>query len=230
MPDKRAIVFDLDDTLYPERQFAFSGFAAVAKTFAHRLGDAQTAAAKMEHLFDTQHRPRVFNELLVQLGQPADPKFISRMIAAYRDHKPTITLFPDVPPVLEHLRDRYKLGLITDGPAQQQRNKIDALGLTERLDAIIVTDELVPGMSKPHPRAFELIAERLAVEACRCTYVADNAAKDFVAPNALGWRTVRVRRDEGVYQSAPAPDGGEPQHIIDQLDQLIDRLAAPESA
>ena len=229
MADQRAIVFDLDDTLYPERQFAFSGFTAVAETFAHRLGDVQTAVVEMGRLFDTQHRSRVFNELLVKLGQPADGEFITRMIAAYREHKPTIALFPGVPPVLEHLRDGYKLGLITDGPAQQQRNKIDALGLTRRFDEIIVTGELGAGLSKPHPRAFELIAERLGVEACRCTYVADNAAKDFVAPNALGWRTVRVRRDDGIYQSAPAPDGGEPQHTIGDLDQLIDRLSASEA-
>ena len=65
----RAIVFDLDDTLYPERQFAFSGYAAVAAAFAERLNRSVADLDNhMGRLFDTPDRGRVFNVILTEAG------------------------------------------------------------------------------------------------------------------------------------------------------------------
>ena len=84
----------------------------------------------------------------------------SNTIAVYRRHEPTITFFADVLPVLKRLRIGYKLGVITDGPAQQQRNKIEALGLTEMAYDLLVDSRfgsnkqhrLVPLLSLENPR------------------------------------------------------------------------------
>jgi putative hydrolase of the HAD superfamily len=57
----RAIIFDIDDTLYPERDYVLSGYRAVADAFAGRLGEADAVHARMVALFDTPHRGRVFN-------------------------------------------------------------------------------------------------------------------------------------------------------------------------
>ena len=59
-----AVIFDLDDTLFPEREYAFSGFRAVARAFSHVLGEVESATARMRELFDSQHRRRVFNQIL----------------------------------------------------------------------------------------------------------------------------------------------------------------------
>ena len=53
-------------------------------------------------------------------------------------------MLPDADAALTRLGDRYKLGLITDGPPVQQWSKIDALGLRSRFDEIIVTGDLPP--------------------------------------------------------------------------------------
>lgn len=221
-----AIIFDLDDTLYPERAYAFSGFAAVAEAFADRLGDVREATAKMRELFDTEHRRRVFDRFLDERGMFEDRDLVRRLIETYRAHSPAITLYPDADEALTRFSRTHKIGLLTDGPAMQQRAKIDALKLRPRFDAIILTDELGPGFGKPHPKSFEMIAERLGVEPGRCVYVADNAAKDFVAPNALGWVTVRIHRAEGIYRDVPAAGGGASQLGIDRLDQLAAVLNA----
>ncbi len=224
MSEIQAIVFDLDDTLYPERAYAMSGFTAVAAAFADRLGDPTETTARLRVLFDTEHRARVFNAILAERGLPEDPDTIRAMIDAYRSHRPTITLHPDADAALTRLRPAYKLGLITDGPAIQQWAKIDALKLRDRFDEIIVTDDLGPGFAKPHPLAFELIRERLDVPHTACAYVADNVAKDFIAPNALGWLTIRVLREDGIYRDVKAAEGGEARQITDGLDTLEDRL------
>jgi putative hydrolase of the HAD superfamily len=224
-----AVVFDLDDTLYSERMYAFSGFRAVAQAFEELLGDCAQNAARMRELFDSPHRRRVFDQILIEHGLQSGLKtHTRRMIDTYRQHRPVVTLHADAVRALARCAGCVKLGLISDGPAVMQRAKIDALGLTRRFDAIILTDELGAGLGKPHPRAFELMAERLSTAHARCVYVADNAAKDFVAPNALGWRTIRIVRADGVYRDAGAAAGGTPQHIVRTLDEL-DACIAPDS-
>ena len=220
MPTVTAVIFDLDDTLYPEREYAFSGFAAVAAAFERHLGGRRKATARMRKLFDSAHRRRVFNTILSERGLPDDEEFVRRMIETYRTHRPTISLFPDAEDALRRLGGRTKLGLITDGPAVMQSAKVKALGLRDAFDAIILTEELGPGFGKPNPQAFELMVEQLEVAPADCTYVADNAAKDFIAPNTLGWATTQIVRPDGVYRDQPAADGGVPQHILDTLDDL----------
>ncbi len=214
------VIFDLDDTLYPERDYAFSGFAAVAAVFENHLGDRPEVTDHMRRLFDTQHRPRVFNALLEQRGLPDDERLVIRMIETYRNHRPAIALHSDADTALTRLRSRYKLGLITDGPRVSQWAKIDALGLRSRLDAIILTDELGAEFVKPHSRPFELIARQIGVGPAHSVYVADNPAKDFIAPNRLGWAAVRIRRPGGIYDEAPTAEGGVPRHVINTLDDL----------
>lgn len=220
MPTIKAVIFDLDDTLYPERDYAFSGFAAVASAFQEQLGDPSQTAAQLEALFETEHRPRVFNALLRQRGMPEDTQVSADMIEIYRRHIPKIALYPDADAALTRLRANYKLGLISDGRVVTQTLKLEALRLRPRFDEIIITSELGPDRQKPHPLAFERMAETLGIEHVECVYIADNAAKDFIAPNALGWTTVRVLRPDGIYAHLPPIEGGRPQHTVNTLDDL----------
>lgn len=227
-PAVRVIVFDLDDTLYLEREFALSGFDAVARAFAEVLGDARGARADMERLFDSPARPRVFNALLEMRGLAVEPALVARMVEVYRTHEPRISLLPDAARAFASWASRCRLALLTDGPTVTQRAKIAALGLTGgligRLDPIIVTSELGEGFGKPHIRAFERVEQMTGRLAAEHAYVADNVAKDFIAPNQLGWRSVRVRRREGIYRDEPAAEGGLPHATIESLDNLEQAL------
>ncbi|UCE61579.1 MAG: HAD family hydrolase [Phycisphaerales bacterium] len=215
-----AVVFDLDDTLYPEREYAFSGFRAVAEALKRRLGDPTETSAEMRRLFDTEHRPRVFNALIARLGLGDDEDLIGEMVQTYREHPPTISLHRDAEEALARFRPRYRLGLLTDGPAVMQSAKMDALHVRDRFDAIILTAKLGEGFGKPHPLAFQRIADDLGVEPRVCAYIADNPAKDFIAPNALGWTTIQVKRAEGIYRDESPPAGGTPHQVIDTLERL----------
>ena len=222
----RAVIFDLDDTLYPERQYAFSGFAAVAAAFRAQLGDPIETIDAMRHFFDSKLRSRLFDALLAERGIARDQSLIQRMIEAYRTHLPEIGLYPDADAALARLRGKHKLGLLTDGPSVSQWAKIDALKLRGRFDEIIVTSELGPNCAKPQTDAFQLISHRLGIEAPGCAYVGDNSAKDFIAPNALGWVTVQVTRPDGIYFGSVAPIAGAPHFTVDTLDDLDGILSA----
>ena len=227
----QAVVFDLDDTLYPEREYAWSGFRAVAAAFTEELGDRDDTVADLQRLFDSQHRARVFDALLKERLGEVDQSLVARMVEVYRRHSPIITPYADVDAALTRLRNRCKLGMITDGRPEAQWAKIDALQLRPRFDCIIVTGDLKhdsveaaaappQSFSKPHRRAFEEMARHLDVLAGGCVYVADNVTKDFVAPNALGWVTVRIARADGVYCDAVCAEKGEARHAIKSLDEL----------
>jgi len=130
------IVFDLDDTLYPERSYAFSGFAAVAAAFEQELGPPDKVATRMRELFATSDRRRIFNVVIDESGHHGTPGLLDRMIHAYRTHTPTITLYPDADAALTGLRHTCKLGVITDGPSASQHAKIDTLNLSKRSNGV----------------------------------------------------------------------------------------------
>ncbi len=220
MASTNAVIFDLDDTLYPERAYAFSGFAAVASAFSDVLSDPSETTAQLTALFDTPDRPRVFDALLQARGLGSDPTLSGRMVEVYREHVPTIQLHPDADAVLTRVRGKYKLGIITDGRVSTQTLKLEALGLRQRVDRAIITSESGADFAKPHPLAFERMAEALGVKAEECVYVADNATKDFIAPNELGWLTVKIVRADGIYRNAPTAEEGQPRHVIESLDEL----------
>lgn len=213
------ITFDLDDTLYLERDFALSGFRAVGEVIATRHG-VPGFAALCTALFDSPHRPAVFDEALRRCGllgvQP-----VSELVAIYRGHNPQIVLCPDA---ARFLQGRGGFGLITDGPEAMQRAKIAALDLAPFLDQVIPTGQWPQGFGKPHPRAYQAIAD--AAGGRRCVYVADNAAKDFVTPRRMGWFCVQILRPGRVHDGSP-PDAAHAAHvIIDSFDQLDSVLAS----
>jgi len=197
-------VFDVDDTLYLEREYVRSGFAAVGTWARTNVGlvDVEESAWRA---FVGGQRGRVFDTVLEAHGI-RDADLVASMVEVYRRHQPDIALEPDARRCLEALRPRMPLAVVTDGPATSQRAKISALGLPELASIVVVTDELGPGRGKPHPLAFETVEQAIGVDGSRCTYVADNPAKDFAAPRSLGWRTVRVRRAGGLHAAAPSSD------------------------
>ncbi|GJM24059.1 MAG: haloacid dehalogenase [Phycisphaerae bacterium] len=216
----QAVIFDLDDTLYAEKSFTLSGYRAIASAYAKLLGDPQAIFQRMCELFDSPNRNRVFNVLLEEASQPDVNETVAKMIETFRNHTPVIELHPDADGALTNLRPKYKLGVISDGFLIAQRNKVAALQVSSRVDEVVLTDELGREFWKPHPKAFELIAEKLNVDHTTCIYVADNLAKDFVAPNALNWHTIHINRPDGIHSSNQPPEGGQPAHTIDSLDRL----------
>lgn len=207
------VVFDLDDTLYLERDFAFSGYAAVDAEFA--ISGFEQACLDA---FASGQRSRVFDTALAALGRTPDPNLVARMITVYRSHDPRIHLAADARRAVARWSGRA--GLITDGPAETQRNKVRALGLAERLDPIVLTGALGPDAGKPSPLAFEVIERATGLPGRSLVYVADNPLKDFITPRRRGWQTIKIARPDRIH-TAPAPT---PDHLpafsIESLDQL----------
>jgi putative hydrolase of the HAD superfamily len=198
VPRTRAVVFDLDDTLYPESAYVRSGFRAVAQTAARLYGvPAAEAYRELDQLFREGVRGDTFDRWLYVRGITAD---VNELVAAYRSHTPVIEPFEEVPELLADLRERgFMLGLLSDGEPAIQYGKLDALGLRDAFDATLVSGELGRDARKPSPRGLLALLERLGVEPSEAVYVSDNPAKDFKAARDAGMRSIWVRREGGVY-------------------------------
>jgi putative hydrolase of the HAD superfamily len=192
------VVFDVDDTLYLERDYVRSGFDAVGRWAAESLNVSEFSGRCWSRFCDGG-RGSIFNDVLIDCGVEATAETIAALVECYRTHQPAISLAADAQEAIAALVPKHPLAVITDGPAASQSRKVEALGLPAIADPVILTDTLGGSFSKPHPRAFEMVAARRPARAY--VYVADNPVKDFTAPKALGWVTVRVRRPEGLHYS-----------------------------
>ncbi|MEE4201430.1 HAD family hydrolase [Erythrobacter sp.] len=214
----RVFVFDLDDTLYLEKDFARSAFRSLSRDFGERVGGARFAE-ECGALLDWGNRGNIFNLALAKCGVVTTPGLIDELVAAYRAHTPEIAVCADAARFLSRMDGRMT-GLITDGPRVTQSAKIGALGLSDTIDQIVVTGEWGKEFSKPHSRAFEYIESRTSFRGCDLVYIADNAAKDFIAPRLMGWQTVQILRPGRVHPGTANMPGYEAQHRISSFDEM----------
>lgn len=183
-----AVIFDLDDTLYSEKDYVRSGYQKIAEYF-----DDLSLAGEMWGVF--LNGGKAIDEVLAAkdlLGRKDEALHI------YRFHTPTIKLYPGVPEMLERIRENHKIGIITDGRPEGQRAKLAALNLT--VDAVIITDDL-GGIEfrKPCPKAYEIMQRIFDIPFSKMVYVGDNIKKDFVSPQRLGMESIFFNNKDGLY-------------------------------
>ena len=186
----KGVIFDLDDTLYSEKEYVRSGYKAVSEYLDGKYEE------KLWRLFE--EGKQAIDELLKELGRE-DEK--AEVLKVYRSHKPDIHLYPGVAEMIAVLKDRgIKVGIITDGRPEGQRNKLEALGLD--VDDVIITDEL-GGIQfrKPCDIAFRIMSTRWRLNPADIVYVGDNPVKDFQAPQQLGMKSIYFKNPDGLYSS-----------------------------
>lgn len=191
MPRRKVFVFDLDDTLYKEVDYVKSAFQYIAHRLAEILPDV-TCAAVYDTLWSVfMEGGDAFGEVIRQFGLTTYTK--NDLLEWYWYHKPSITLDAPVKETLRILKSQgADLAIITDGREQTQQNKIEALGLTAYMSAVIINDNFKH--LKPNKYSYRQIEKQFGSD-CEFFYVGDNTSKDFIAPNALGWTTVCLLDD-----------------------------------
>ena len=189
-----AVIFDLDDTLYAEKDYVKSGYAEIA----HHYPQIDNMAQKLWAAFE--NGKKAIDYVLSQESL-FTPENLAHCVALYRNHQPQITAYPQAMYLLNLLRAKnIGLGLITDGRPEGQRAKIAALQLAPYFEKIIITDEL-GGISfrKPNPEAFIQMQRHFNVPFGQMVYVGDNPKKDFIAPEQLGMGAVYFKNPQGIY-------------------------------
>ena len=212
------LIFDLDDTLYPERDFVLSGFRAVARHGEDAFGlDVAASFRTMTDILDHEGRGRVF-DLWLQPHGLATRQAVARCVQVYRHHIPDIVLPDAHRKLLERLTSRAPLYLVTDGHKIAQKRKVDALRIAHLFRRVFITHRFGLRHAKPSLHCFDLIRRAERSEWNSLVYVGDNPAKDFVGLNGVGGRTVRVRT--GSHAQDVAKPGHDAEFQIEDLTQI----------
>lgn len=187
---KMVIIFDLDDTLYPEMSYVYSGYHAVSNYLAPLLKQKASTifeALQKEELID---RSQVFDRYLAQQSY-LKQSLIQQCVRVYRSHDPVLSLFSEAEICL-NLLQHHPLYIVTDGNHLVQRKKVLALGLKNFVKRCFFTYAHGLHRRKPSPYCFEKICQIEKVDPSSVVYVADNPYKDFIGLKPLGFQTVRV--------------------------------------
>ena len=195
-------VLDLDDTLFLERDYVYSGFIAVDKWLNENQG-VTGFFERIWELFEEGSRGHIFDIALKELGIE-DSRLIEQLVWIYREHKPDIKLLQDAKEFIDKIPFQ-NLAIITDGYSNAQWIKIKALDLEAKIEQIIVTDDWGRDYWKPNPKAFITVQKSLSPE--QCIYIADNPIRDFLAPKEVGWLpSIRIRRKGSLHFNIPTPE------------------------
>jgi putative hydrolase of the HAD superfamily len=145
--------------------------------------------------------------MLVRLGNVDDEfaKELSDVYGAKRDQH--LTLFDEAPTVLDALYGRFPLGLITNGPADVQRQEIETLGIGRYFEHVYIEGEM--GRGKPLPEVFDQIASDVKCKPEEILFVGNSYHHDIRPAIRAGWHTVWVRKDTDV---APSASGAHLEH------------------
>ena len=192
MSEPRALIFDLDDTLYPRHAFVESGFAAVADVVACEAG---VSRAEVLEILRRAHRYAPGQELQCLCGHYGlSAGDVDLFVNIVRTHWPDIRLPHETARVLAALRPDYRIGVLTNGRADIQRRKVAALGLAEFVDAVVFAEECGDGRGKPDRAPFVAILDALDVAADRAVFVGDDLVADILGAARVGIRTILVER------------------------------------
>ncbi|WP_391207666.1 HAD family hydrolase [Psychrobacillus sp. L4] len=225
MVKAKAVIFDLDDTLISEKQYIISGYQHVSKILSGKLEKDEIELYELLIKLLSDSSENVFNRLLDKFEFKYTKNTILNLVQEYRNHLPNINFFYDVLPCLDILKSKeMKTGIITDGYSNAQQQKIKAVGASNYFNKIIVTDELGREFWKPHPKAFEIMKHALDVKYDEMIYVGDNPKKDFYISSIYPIKTIRVKRENGVYATSEYFQGVKENITISSLKEIIDVL------
>lgn len=163
---------------------------------------------------DLEFRTRIF-WLFLEDNEGYDEKEIIDFGKKFTElREDSLSLFPEVPGVFEELRDKYKLGLLTNGPSSLQRKKIEVLGIGDWFDSIVVSGE--HHLAKPDPKIFEVALADLNIEEGEAIYVGNSLQYDVLGANNANLPVVWRKNGEEEEVEEATPD-----FVIEDLTELV---------
>lgn len=214
----KAVLIDLDDTLFEERHYVESGFRAVAR-FLEQDRDlpADYSYTSMLAFLELEGRGKVFDRIIERFEVRHADGLVERCVAVYREHMPEIKLYPDVADTLERLSADFPLALVTNGLPTMQQNKIKALGIEPFFGSVVLCDGL--SAPKPAPDGLLQAMSDLDVKPRETVFIGDNPATDGAAAHAAHVPFIRVRTKR--FAETPSNDTG-----IATFSDVMDLLSA----
>ena len=193
----KLLIFDLDDTLYPEIEYVKSGFSEISNRIfdKYEINKEQFYCDLLDEF--KKKREEVLNRVLKKYNL-FSKELLDELIRIYRHHKPRISPYKDLVETIDAFREKYHLGLISDGDKYRQIIKLESLGLLKYFEKCIFTNEIGLEYHKPSVKPFMDMLDHFKLATFEALYIGDNEGKDFYGPNQIGVFTVKIVKN-GLY-------------------------------
>ncbi len=226
-----AVLFDLDDTLYPYppcneagKQGAYEAALDRGYDLDREAFDALYREGRRETKRDTSgtaasHGRALYfkHALRERAGEPVPEDALALTEAYWSAYREAMAPFPDAEATLTELREAgVRVGITTNLTTRIQLTKLRTLGLSDHVDALVTSEEA--GREKPGSVMFTLSLARLNCTPDEAIFVGDNPAADMAGANAVGLETVLF--NETVALDAPARH--RPDHSVDDLADVLE--------
>jgi len=163
----RAVLFDLDDTLFDHRR---SARAALTEVHRGHAADLDFAAFERQHgiYLEEMHlevlagriglddaRRERFRRVFLALGVTLDAPAVDAVASAYRTGYMTARRALDgAAALLTALRPHARVVIVTNNLLDEQQDKLEYCGLAALVDALVASEDV--GVSKPDPEIFRI--------------------------------------------------------------------------
>jgi putative hydrolase of the HAD superfamily len=215
------VVFDLDDTLYPEITYVKSAFKAVSAYLAKNYAlNKDIVFEQMISILETNGRGDVF-DCTLQAYNIYSKKLVNQCLGVYRTTFPEIFLPQSSTKCLIQLKN-YTKYLVTDGNKIVQTNKIKALNLQKYFKKTLPTHNFGKKNAKPSTYVFHKILQWEHAKPNELVYIGDNPNKDFVNLKKEGFHTIRVLT--GMFKNVFLEQKFEADYKINSLNELDEKL------
>jgi FMN hydrolase / 5-amino-6-(5-phospho-D-ribitylamino)uracil phosphatase len=230
-PRPKAVLFDLDDTLCDyaaaresrlRRAFTLSHDGSVLSREAIDL-DRMIAESIQMHPHGADHFPELFARFGI-----ADAREARAAANWYRENRfHGLRLFPGVDEVFSMVRESLSrddpkaarpIGIVTNGPTEVQRAKLELLGINRLVDFVLVSEEF--GVAKPDPAIFREALRLAGVGPDEALFVGDSVEFDMAGARAAGIPTVWVNRHQRPW-TEPGPPPTRQIRTLADLPQLL---------
>ena len=228
----RAVLFDLDDTLFDHRHCARSALRALhaahpafqshpfdgfERLHARLLEELHRRVALGQMPLEVARQER-FRRLFDAMGAPADDDTIVHAAVTYRDGYQRLRQpVSGAAALLAAVRDHAPIGIVSNNLLEEQQDKLRHCGLDRYVDVLVVSEEA--GVSKPDPRIFEIALDRLGFTADVTVMIGDSWTADVAGARAAGIRAIWFNP---TMQPRPEPDATvEELRSLEPLDNVI---------
>lgn len=222
----KAVLFDIDNTLFDSTTLAEMARRNSVKAMIDSglpIKDEALVYKKLQEVIKKfgSNYPKHYDELLNTLSIPWSAKIVAAGVVAYEHTKfGYLKPYPGVIPALMRLKKKdYLLGVVSNGIAVKQWEKLIGLGVHHFFDAVVTSEEA--GVEKPEEEIFLLATQKLGVKPEECVMVGDRVKIDIYGAKRVGMKTIWLKK--GKYsKEKPENSMEEPDITIDSFFSLVE--------
>lgn len=205
----KAIIFDLDDTLFDHRScsrnalnrvrerypfFRNTTLDEMEKTHLQLLNEIHLSYVLSNKMTLDEARTARFNLMLKYTGNETNDELAKEIAIFYNEwyEKDEWNSVPGAYELLQTLKEKYKIGIISNNFTKHQIIKLERCGLTELIDEVVTSEEA--GYTKPDKRIFYLMLSRLNLSAHEAIMIGDSWEVDITGALNAGIKSIWFNR------------------------------------